>query len=156
MRLVLDTNIVVAGLLWSGPPRRLLDMAVDSGVEFFSSPVLIEELAHTLSYAKFADRINGFGTSVDELVARYAASWRTIRMTITSSPRPSPRRQCSSSAGTASTCCPSAAMRESASSPPCRRWQRWAGPVALELISLSAQESNKFNWSAGMVDSGVE
>lgn len=73
MRLVLDTNIVVAALLWSGPPRRLLDMAVDSNVEFFSSPVLIEELAHTLSYAKFSDRINGFGTSVDALVARYAA-----------------------------------------------------------------------------------
>ena len=35
--------------------------------------MLIEELAHTLSYAKFADRIKGFGTSVDELVARYAA-----------------------------------------------------------------------------------
>ncbi|MBC7731191.1 MAG: putative toxin-antitoxin system toxin component, PIN family [Bacteriovorax sp.] len=73
MRLVLDTNIVVAALLWSGPPRSLLDMAVDSNVEFFSSPVLIEELAHTLSYAKFAERIKGFGTNVDELVARYAA-----------------------------------------------------------------------------------
>ena len=73
MRLVLDTNIVVAALLWSGPPRSLLDMAVDSNVEFFSSLVLIEELAHTLSYAKFAVRIKGFGTNVDELVARYAA-----------------------------------------------------------------------------------
>lgn len=73
MRLVLDTNIVVAALLWRGPPRRLLELAVDSGVEFFSSPVLIEELAHTLSYAKFSERIKGFGTSVDELVARYAA-----------------------------------------------------------------------------------
>ncbi len=51
MRLVLDTNVVVAALLWNGPPRSLLDLAVDSGVEFFSSPVLIEELAHTLSYA---------------------------------------------------------------------------------------------------------
>ena len=82
MRLVLDTNIVVAGLLWSGPPRSLLDMAVDSGVELFSSPVLIEELAHTLSYAKFADRIEGFGTSVDELVARYAALVALVTPTV--------------------------------------------------------------------------
>lgn len=72
MRLVLGTNIVVAALLWSGPPRRLLDMAVDSGVEFFSSPVLIEELAHTISYAKFSDQIKGFGTSVDSW-------WRAMR-----------------------------------------------------------------------------
>ncbi len=49
MRLVLDTNIVVAGLLWSGPPRNLLNLAVDSNAAFFSSPVLLDELAHTLS-----------------------------------------------------------------------------------------------------------
>jgi len=27
LRLVLDTNIVVAGLLWNGPPRRLIEWA---------------------------------------------------------------------------------------------------------------------------------
>lgn len=73
MRLVLDTNIVVAGLLWSGPPRNLLNLAVDSNAAFFSSPVLLDELAHTLSYPKFSARIKGFETSVDALVARYAA-----------------------------------------------------------------------------------
>ena len=26
-RLVLDTNVVVSGLLWNGPSRRLLDLA---------------------------------------------------------------------------------------------------------------------------------
>ena len=89
------TTILVVALLPGGPPRSLLDMAVDSNVEFFSSLVLIEELAHTLSYAKFAVRIKGFGTNVDERVARYAALvpwsrpapcrawWRTIRVTIT-------------------------------------------------------------------------
>ena len=73
MRLLLDTNIVVAALLWSGPPRRLLDMAVDSEMEFFSSPVLIDELADTLRYPKFAGRIKAFDTRADELVERYAA-----------------------------------------------------------------------------------
>jgi uncharacterized protein len=73
MRMVLDTNVVVAGLLWNGPPRRLLSMAVDSEASFYSSPVLLEELAQTLGYAKFTPRIAVFKTSVDELVARYAA-----------------------------------------------------------------------------------
>ncbi|MES2991077.1 MAG: putative toxin-antitoxin system toxin component, PIN family [Pseudomonadota bacterium] len=73
MRLLLDTNVVVAALLWNGPPRRLLERAVDPDVEFFSSRVLIDELAHTLNYAKFAPRVNGFGTTVDQLVAHYAA-----------------------------------------------------------------------------------
>lgn len=51
LRLVLDTNVVVAGLLWNGPPRRLIEMAIEGeAVELFSSAVLLEELVHTLGY----------------------------------------------------------------------------------------------------------
>jgi uncharacterized protein len=74
LRLVLDTNVVVAGLLWNGPPRRLIEWAVEGEkLELFSSPVLLDELAHTLGYAKFSIRIAGFATSVGALVAQYAA-----------------------------------------------------------------------------------
>lgn len=72
-RLVLDTNIVVAGLLWNGPPRYLLELAIDQVVELYSSPVLLEELRHTLSYPKFAPRIERFETSVQTLAAQYTA-----------------------------------------------------------------------------------
>ena len=72
-RLVLDTNVVVAGLLWSGPPRRLLEAAIAGEVELFSSAVLLDELAHTLGYSKFAARIEAFGTSIAALVAQYTA-----------------------------------------------------------------------------------
>ena len=51
LRLVLDTNAVIAGLLWKGPPRRLLEAAIAGEVELFSSAVLLDELAHTLGYA---------------------------------------------------------------------------------------------------------
>ena len=45
MRLVLDTNIVVAGFLWNGPPRHLLTLAIEGeAVELFSSEVLLDEL----------------------------------------------------------------------------------------------------------------
>ena len=74
MRLVLDTNVVVAGLLWHGAPRRLIDAAIDGeSVTLYSSPVLIVELANTLAYAKFAKRIAQFETSVVALVAQYEA-----------------------------------------------------------------------------------
>ena len=33
MRLVLDTNTVISGLLWNGPPRRLLDAAISGAVD---------------------------------------------------------------------------------------------------------------------------
>lgn len=74
LRLVLDTNIVVAGLLWNGPPRRLIEAAIDGeAVDLFSSPVLLDELAHTLGYSKFDKRIEAFGTSIAALVAQYTA-----------------------------------------------------------------------------------
>lgn len=60
MRLVLDTNVVVAGLLWSGPPRQLLELAIDDAVELHSSPALLDELARTLGRAKFVRRIERF------------------------------------------------------------------------------------------------
>ncbi len=51
----------------------MLELAIDEAVELYSSPVLLDELAHTLSYAKFAARIQSFGTSVQSLVAQYTA-----------------------------------------------------------------------------------
>jgi predicted nucleic acid-binding protein len=49
LRLVLDTNVVVAGLLWNGPPRRLIELGVEGNViELCSSSVLLDELKRTL------------------------------------------------------------------------------------------------------------
>jgi uncharacterized protein len=74
MRLVLDTNIVVAALLWSGTPRRLLDQAIDDEtLTLYSSPTLIDELAHTLQYPKFARRIALYATTPATLAAQYTA-----------------------------------------------------------------------------------
>ena len=73
LRLVLDTNVVVAGLLWNGPPRRLLQAAIDGEVDLFTSAVLLGELANTLEYTKFTKRIESFGTSIAALAAQYAA-----------------------------------------------------------------------------------
>lgn len=74
MRLVLDTNVVAAGLLWAGTPRRLLDRAIDGDTfTLYSSPALIDKLAHTLHYQKFVQRIGRFGTAPVPLVAQYSA-----------------------------------------------------------------------------------
>jgi putative PIN family toxin of toxin-antitoxin system len=73
MRLVLDTNVVIAGLLWTGTPRRLLDRVIDEGLALYSSPGLLDELAETLGYQKFAQRIARSGTTASALVAQYTA-----------------------------------------------------------------------------------
>lgn len=72
MRLVLDTNVVIAGMLWQGPPRDLLEAALKGAVSLATTAALIEELARSLRYAKLAERISRLGLSAGSIVARYA------------------------------------------------------------------------------------
>lgn len=52
----------------------MIELAIEGeAVELFSSPALLDELVHTLRYAKFAARIRAFGASVDALVGQYTA-----------------------------------------------------------------------------------
>lgn len=69
LRLALATNIVVAALLWNGPPRRLLDAAIGGEVGFRGSAVLLDELPSTLDCSKFDKRIDAFGMSIAALAA---------------------------------------------------------------------------------------
>lgn len=70
-RLLLDTNVVVGALLWSGPPLRLIEQAVEDGIELITSPVLLTELEHTLNYPKFSKRLALLQTDVATLMSRY-------------------------------------------------------------------------------------
>jgi putative PIN family toxin of toxin-antitoxin system len=79
MRLVLDTNVVVAALLWSGPPQQLLASARERRVELFTSTPLLAELTDVLARPKFAPKIAASQLSVDELVDRYAALATVVR-----------------------------------------------------------------------------
>jgi len=72
MRIVVDTNTVLSGLLWSGPPpRRLLDLARRRVVTLCTSPTLLAELAEVIARDKFAERVSAAGLSPLELVQDY-------------------------------------------------------------------------------------
>jgi hypothetical protein len=67
-------EIVVAGLLWSGPPRRLIGLAIQGqAVELFSSPVRLDELAHAPGCSKLDPRIEDFGAGIAVLRAQHIA-----------------------------------------------------------------------------------
>lgn len=79
MRLVLDTNIVIAALLWHGPPRQLLDKIIDrSDIELYSSSLLLSKLSEVLLRPRFAQRINVAGLAVTALLADYADLVATV------------------------------------------------------------------------------
>ena len=70
---VADTNTVVSGLLWHGPPRSVLDAARAGAIELFTSAVLLAELEDVLSREKFARRLERAGVTPRDLVLGYAA-----------------------------------------------------------------------------------
>jgi uncharacterized protein len=57
VRLVLDTNLLVSGVITPGLPRRLLDAAMVGTFELCTSEALLVELLGVLSRAKFSVRL---------------------------------------------------------------------------------------------------
>lgn len=79
MRLVLDTNIALSGLLWGGTPGRLIDAADARHVALFTSAALLAELDGVLSRPKFARPLAQRGLTVDDLLHGYAALAAMVR-----------------------------------------------------------------------------
>jgi uncharacterized protein len=87
MRIVADTNAVLSGLLWQGPPRRLLDLARERKITLCTSLALLAELAEVIARDKFAARVRTAGVSAAELVKNY----EQLSETVTPEPLPPPR-----------------------------------------------------------------
>src|SRR5438034_5725167 len=72
VRVVLDTNTVISGLLWEGPASALLQAAREQRIELFTSAVLLAELADVLPRAKFARKRTAANLTPEQLAHRYA------------------------------------------------------------------------------------
>jgi uncharacterized protein len=61
MRVVIDTNVWLSGLLWDGLPDQILQQ-VDSGtIQAIASEAILDELARTLDRPKLQRRLNQLG-----------------------------------------------------------------------------------------------
>lgn len=69
MRAVIDTNVLLAGLLWHGPPHALLEQVRAGRVSLVSSPVLLAELADVIGRAKFDAILTRTNTSRERSLA---------------------------------------------------------------------------------------
>jgi len=82
VRIVLDTNVVVSALIWGGVLRQLLDLGRDSRTTFFTSSLLLNELADVLERDKFASLLTAQDITPIFLMQRYgmlANIERTVR-----------------------------------------------------------------------------
>ena len=73
MRIVLDTNLLVSGIISTGLPRQLVDAAKAGAFELCTSEVLLAELLDVIARDKFATRLAQAGlaplTIVEDLRA---------------------------------------------------------------------------------------
>lgn len=52
MRLVLDTNVIVSAIGWSGPPSAVLEALIAGQHTLVTTPELLSEVTRALSYPK--------------------------------------------------------------------------------------------------------
>ena len=72
MRLVLDTNVVLSGLLWRGTPYQLLTHIKQTRtLQLVSSPVILEELADVLTRQQCIKRLSAIGLNGAQVLADY-------------------------------------------------------------------------------------
>ena len=71
MKVVVDTNVAVSGLLWEGPPNDILKWARDGVLVLVACQETVKELARILQYKKFQSRLSMIGMSADEVTAYY-------------------------------------------------------------------------------------
>jgi putative PIN family toxin of toxin-antitoxin system len=63
VRLVLDTNAAISGLLWQGNPGKLIDAAHAERVTLHTSAQLLVELRNVLHREKFSRAIRALARS---------------------------------------------------------------------------------------------
>jgi putative PIN family toxin of toxin-antitoxin system len=74
-RVVLDSNVIVSGLGWSGPPAKIVDAALEGRFALLTSEPLLAELRRVLAYPKLAKVID----EAERLVDLVAASGEVIQ-----------------------------------------------------------------------------
>lgn len=72
MRIVVDTNVVVSGLLWGGKALEILKAGTAGTVDLFTRAALLAELEEVLGRRKFVKYLAADQTSARQLVIQYA------------------------------------------------------------------------------------
>ena len=70
---MLDTNVVVSALLWTGRPFELLNLSATDNVRLFTSQTLLDELERSLNKPRLAARVSATGLTPTQHTANYAS-----------------------------------------------------------------------------------
>ena len=71
MRVVVDTNVVLSGLLWHGPPNQILKWTREGLLEILACEETAAELRRAPRYKRFSKRISALQTTPAEVYAYF-------------------------------------------------------------------------------------
>lgn len=74
LRVVVDTNIIVSGLFWQGPPKQLYQGLVSGHFDLLLTELLLDELRDVVTREKFETRFAAIGFSPSEFLLQYEAN----------------------------------------------------------------------------------
>jgi uncharacterized protein len=69
VRAVIDTNVLLSGLLWRGTPRTLIQQVRTGALTLISSPVLLAELAEVIRRRKFQTILSRSHTNPERMLS---------------------------------------------------------------------------------------
>jgi uncharacterized protein len=71
MKVVVDTNVILSGLLWGGPPNRILKWAREGILEIVACEETTAELRRVIQYKRFSKRLSDLNTSSNEVFSYF-------------------------------------------------------------------------------------
>jgi putative PIN family toxin of toxin-antitoxin system len=74
LRVVVDTNVIVSGLFWQGPPKQLYHGLLNGQFNLLLTELLLDELRDVVTREKFKARFAAIGFSPSQFLLQYAVN----------------------------------------------------------------------------------
>ncbi|HDZ90161.1 MAG: putative toxin-antitoxin system toxin component, PIN family [Deltaproteobacteria bacterium] len=71
MKIIIDTNVALSGLLWGGPPNQILKWARDRAIQILACDKTVDELKRVLQYRKFSNRLSVLQNTRQKVLAYF-------------------------------------------------------------------------------------
>lgn len=80
MRVVVDTNVWISGLLWKGTPWHILRLAEEKKIEIYATASMLEELETVLHYPRLQPRCLELGLEIVDLMVYATALLSLVKL----------------------------------------------------------------------------
>lgn len=71
MKIVVDTNVFISGLLWGGPPNRILRWTRDGFLKIIVCEEITAEVRRVMQYKKFSKRLSDLDTTSNKVFSYF-------------------------------------------------------------------------------------